>query len=165
LSKVFLHGVNRKIKIKKMENKKNKKVVVVSGYFNPLHVGHLNMIKSAKELGDYLVVIVNSDHQVGLKGSVPFQDEKDRVEIIRSLKWVDEAFLSIDKDRSVCESLRKINPDIFANGGDRNNRNIPEDKVCCELNIKMIENVGGDKIQSSSILIKRAQEKKYEKQS
>jgi len=138
------------------KNKPKKGITVaISGYFNPVHVGHLRLIKAAKKLGDYLVVIVNNDQQVRLKGSIPFMSEKDRVEIVKALKWVDRVFLSIDQDATVCKSLRKIKPDIFANGGDRGRGNIPEEKVCQELNIKMVDNVGGKKIRSSSILLKK----------
>lgn len=135
-----------------------KKIVAVSGYFNPIHIGHLKMFEEAKKFGDYLVVIVNNDHQVGLKGSVPFLSEADRVEIVKAVRWVDEAFLSIDKDKSVCESLRAIKPDIFANGGDRDRGNIPEDIVCEELGIEMIDGVGGEKLRSSSVLLKKVKE-------
>lgn len=138
-----------------MNKNKQKIVVAVSGYFNPIHVGHLNIFRKAKELGDYLVVIINNDHQVKLKGSVPFLSELDRVQIVKAIKWVDKVLLSIDMDKSVCKSLRKINPDIFANGGDRNQKNVLENKVCNELKIKMIDNVGGKKIQSSSILLNK----------
>lgn len=144
-----------------MKNKTKKVVVAVSGYFNPLHVGHLRLMQEAKELGDYLVVIINNDKQVKIKGSVPFMKEKDRVKIVEAIKWVDEVFLSIDTDSSVCKSLDKINPDIFANGGDRNNKNVPEDEVCERLKIKMTDKTGGRKIRSSSILLKKA--KKYKK--
>jgi D-beta-D-heptose 7-phosphate kinase/D-beta-D-heptose 1-phosphate adenosyltransferase len=139
-----------------------KTVVAVSGYFNPLHVGHLEMIELAKSLGDYLVVILNNDEQVKLKGSVPFMPEEDRMKIIQSLKWVDEVFLSIDKDMSVCKSLRAVKPQIFANGGDRHQGEIPESAVCRELNIKMIDGLGS-KIRASSLLIKEAIEKKIGK--
>jgi cytidyltransferase-like protein len=137
-----------------------KTIVAVSGYFNPIHIGHLRMFKEAKKLGDYLVVIINNDHQVGLKGSVPFLPEADRVEIVEAIKWVDEAFLSIDKDGSVCESLRVVKPDIFANGGDRSFKvkNIPEDVVAEEFNIKMVDSIGGDKVRSSSTLLKKINE-------
>lgn len=142
-------------------NKKNKKIkVAVSGYFNPLHVGHLEMIEKAKKLGDYLTVIVNSDFQVKLKASVPFMPEKDRVKIIKALRDVDEVFLSIDKDKTVCKSLAKIKPDIFANGGDRKNLNdVPEYETCQKLKIKMVDGVG-KKIRSSSTLIANAAKKK-----
>ncbi|MFH1232723.1 MAG: adenylyltransferase/cytidyltransferase family protein [Patescibacteria group bacterium] len=129
-----------------------KKIVVVSGYFNPLHIGHLEMIEEAKKLGDYLVVIINNDYQVGLKGSVPFMSQKDRISIVSALKWVDEVFLSIDEDRSVCKSLTKIKPDIFAQGGDRNEGNIPEADICRSFGIKMVDGLG-KKIRSSSTLI------------
>ncbi|MCK5510742.1 adenylyltransferase/cytidyltransferase family protein [Candidatus Parcubacteria bacterium] len=142
-----------------MKNKTKKTVVAVSGYFNPIHVGHLRLMQEAKELGDYLVVIINNDKQVKIKGSVPFMKEKDRVKIVEAIKWVDEAFLAIDTDSSVCESLSKINPDIFANGGDRNDKNVPENEVCERLKIKMTDRTGGSKIRSSSILLKKA--KKY----
>jgi len=144
----------------KLENKKSKKIVVaVSGYFNPLHVGHLEMISKAKKLGDYLIAIVNNDEQVKLKGSVPFMSQTDRLKIVGSLRDVDEVFLSIDKDSTVCASLRKVKPDIFAKGGDRNIGNIPETTVCEECAIKIVDGLG-KKIRSSSILIKQASEKK-----
>ena len=142
---------------------KKKTIVAVSGYFNPIHVGHLELIKTAKAMGDYLVVIINNDRQVGLKGSVPFMRAKDRAEIIKAIRWVDDAFVSIDNDKTVCKSLQKINPDIFANGGDRKNLNdIPEAEICKKLNIKLIDGCG-KKVRSSSILIKRAAKKLLKK--
>jgi len=129
--------------------------VAVSGYFNPLHVGHLEMMEKAKKLGDRLVVIVNNDYQVKLKGSVPFLNQADRLKIISAIKWVDKVFLSIDRDKSVRESLAKVKPDIFAQGGDRHQGNIPEVGVCRRLGIKMVEGLGG-KIRSSSVLIAQA---------
>lgn len=128
--------------------------VCVSGYFNPLHIGHISYINEAKKLGDYLIVIVDNDWQVHLKGSKRCMSDVDRAIILSNLKSVDEVFISIDEDKSVCESLRKIKPDIFANGGDRFLDNIPEVEVCNELGIKMVFNVGGEKIRSSSELIK-----------
>lgn len=128
------------------------KVVVVSGYFDPIHVGHIEMMKLSKELGDKLVVIVNNDHQTALKKGKSFMNENDRVSIIKELGIVDEVFLSIDKDKSVSESLRAIKPDIFANGGDRHVEEVPEAKVCRECGIEMVDGVGA-KIRSSSGLI------------
>ena len=99
---------------------KEKKIrVAVSGYFDPIHVGHLEYLEMAKSLGDFLVVIVNNNHQCSLKKGKFFMDEHDRVKIVQALSCVDEVFLSIDNDRTVCESLDTIKPDIFANGGDR----------------------------------------------
>jgi len=133
------------------------KKVCVSGYFNPLHFGHIQLFQNAKALGDYLIVIINNDQQVKLKGSIPFMKATERAEIIKNLKMVDEVIISIDEDKTVCKTLEKAHPDIFANGGDRKNTNdIPEAEVCNRLGIEMIFNVGGEKSQSSSELIKDA---------
>ena len=139
-----------------MRAKRKKEIVVaVSGYFNPVHIGHINYLKVAKSLGTKLVVIVNNDVQVKLKGAVPFMKEKERMEIVAALKPVNRVVLSIDKDRSVCKTLALIKPDIFANGGDRTNDNIPEVAACQKLGIKMVFGVGGGKVQSSSWLLKK----------
>ena len=124
-------------------------IVAVSGYFDPLHVGHLEYLEMAKQLGDKLIVIVNSDKQAELKKGKSFMNENDRVEIIGALKCVDEVFLSIDEDKSVCKSLEAIKPDIFANGGDRSLSEIPETAVMEKYNIKMVDGLG-EKIRSSS---------------
>ena len=126
-------------------------IVATSGYFDPLHVGHLECLEMAAELGDKLIVIVNSDLQAKLKKGESFMKEEDRMRIVSALKCVDEVFLSIDKDKSQCESLRHINPDIFAKGGDRTSREIPESKVCKELGINIVDGLG-EKIRSSSDL-------------
>jgi cytidyltransferase-like protein len=136
-----------------------KKAVIVSGYFNPLHKGHIEYFKLAKKYGDLLFVIVNNDLQRKKKGSKEFMLEDERITIISSLKVVDEAFLSIDSESDVSKTIKYIfdnnkNLDFyFANGGDQNNETIPERKICSELNIKLIDNLG-DKIQSSSWLLK-----------
>ena len=127
------------------------KKVAVSGYFDPIHVGHLEYLRLAKELGDYLIVIVNNDYQCELKKGKSFMTEEDRVEIVKALGIVDEVFLAVDKDRSVCASLERLRPDIFANGGDRSVGEIPESKVMEKYNIKMVDGLG-DKIRSSSSL-------------
>jgi cytidyltransferase-like protein len=125
------------------------KVVVVSGYFDPIHVGHLELMEKAKSLGDKLIVIVNNDKQVIMKrGKDPFMNQGNRKKLIESIKHVDEAFISIDEDRSVCASLRAIKPDIFANGGDRHQGEVPETSVCRELGIDMVDGQG-EKIASS----------------
>jgi len=140
--------------------KKKTGVVAVSGYFNPLHVGHLEMIEKSRKLGDKLVAIVNNDHQVKLKGSVPFMSQADRLKIVSALKYVDEVFLSIDRDATVCKSLAKVKPNIFANGGDRKSLNdVPEFGVCSKLGIKMVDGLG-KKIRASSKLIAEAAAKK-----
>ena len=125
--------------------------VAVSGYFDPIHVGHLEYLEFAKKLGNKLIVIVNNNHQCALKKGKPFMDELDRVRIVKSLEMVDDVFLSIDTDKSVCKSLEEIKPDIFANGGDRAASEVPESAICRKYNIKMVDGLG-DKIRSSSSL-------------
>ena len=131
------------------------KIVCVSGYFNPLHVGHIEYFQKSKKLGTKLVVIVNNDKQSILKKGTSFMKEDERLKIIRSLKIVDMAILSIDEDRTVCKTLKSVRPDIFANGGDQFNDNIPEKTICDELNILLVDNLG-EKIQSSSWLISKS---------
>ena len=130
---------------------KNKIRVAVSGYFDPIHVGHLEYLKMAKELGDSLVVIVINNYQCNLKKGKPFMDQNDRLEIVKALRFVDEVFLSIDQDRTVCKSLEAVRPNIFANGGDRATSEVPETPICKKYNIKMVDGLG-DKIRSSSNL-------------
>ncbi|CAM3459182.1 adenylyltransferase/cytidyltransferase family protein [Aquirufa ecclesiirivi] len=137
-----------------------KKVVIVSGYFNPIHKGHIEYFQHAKEKGDLLFVIVNNDFQRALKGSKEFQDEKERIFIVENLKMVNQCFLSIDQDRTVRETLKWIYSQYandfdlaFANGGDQNNDTIPERPICTELGIVLLEGLG-NKIQSSSWLLK-----------
>jgi cytidyltransferase-like protein len=136
------------------------KGIIVSGYFNPIHKGHIEYFQNAKSKGDKLFVIVNSDFQRALKGSKEFQDEKERKFIVENLRVVDKCFLSIDKDRTVVESIKMIVKEFedvfqfaFANGGDQNNDTIPERQICEELGIKLIDGLG-EKIQSSSWLLK-----------
>ncbi|GMQ23410.1 hypothetical protein Aoki45_00920 [Algoriphagus sp. oki45] len=137
------------------------KAIIVSGYFNPLHKGHIEYFNHAKAVGDELIVIVNNDQQRALKGSKEFQLEDERMFIVSNIKSVDRVYLSIDKDRTVCETIRKIHQELFgsyhlafANGGDQNNQSIPEVPVCQELGIELIDGLG-DKIQSSSWLLKK----------
>ena len=137
-----------------------KKAIIVSGYFNPIHKGHLEYFNNAKALCDELFVIVNNDHQRKLKGSKEFQKEDERMIIVSNIKAVDKAILSIDQDRTVCETIRMIANDYcteyelgFANGGDQNNDTIPERPICEQMNVTLIDGLG-DKIQSSSWLLK-----------
>jgi D-beta-D-heptose 7-phosphate kinase/D-beta-D-heptose 1-phosphate adenosyltransferase len=138
-----------------------KKAIIVSGYFNPIHKGHLEYFQNAKNLADVLFVIVNSDHQRALKQSKEFQLEDERMLIVSSLKPVDKAVLSIDKDRTVCQTIASIAKDYgqeydlaFANGGDQNNTTIPERPICEKMGIALLDGLG-DKIQSSSWLLKK----------
>ena len=138
---------------------KNKKIVIVSGYFDPLHIGHLEYFELAKKLGDELVVIVNNDKQCELKKGESFMNEKDRLEIVFALGIVDEVLISSDTDGSVCKSLELVvdfHTDefgthydfIFCNGGDRNIEESPETEICKKLGIKMIDGMG-EKIRNS----------------
>ena len=138
-----------------------KKAIIVSGYFNPIHKGHIAYFNNAKALCDVLFVIVNSDHQRALKQSKEFQLEDERMLIVSSLKPVDKAILSVDKDRTVCETIASISNDYgqeydlaFANGGDQNNNTIPERPICEKMGITLLDGLG-DKIQSSSWLLKK----------
>jgi D-beta-D-heptose 7-phosphate kinase/D-beta-D-heptose 1-phosphate adenosyltransferase len=131
---------------------KNEIIVATSGYFDPMHVGHIEYLKLAKKLGDKLIVIVNNDEQAILKKGRAFMPQNERLQIVKELKCVDDVFLSIDKDKSVCKSLEAVKPDIFAKGGDRFSGEIPESTICKNLNIKIVDGLGA-KIQSSSSLI------------
>lgn len=128
---------------------------------NPIHKGHIEYFNNAKANGDYLIVIVNSDLQRSLKGSKEFQNEDERFFIVSNIKSVDQVFLSIDQDRTVCATIKLIHKQLsnkyqlaFANVGDQNNNSIPEVSVCKELGIELIDGLG-DKIQSSSWLLKK----------
>lgn len=136
-----------------MEGKE--KVIVFSGYFDPLHVGHLEGLELAKALGGKLIVIVNSDKQAILKKGFAFMPEGERMKIVKALEFVDDVVLSIDKDRTICKTLEMIKPHIFAKGGDRHAGEIPESAICRELGIEIIDGLGA-KIQSSSELTERA---------
>ena len=125
------------------------KVVVVSGYFDPLHIGHLELIEKAKALGTKLIVILNSDHQCKLKKGKAFMPENEKKKILEALRHVDEVVVSIDKDQTQRETLKMLKPDIFAKGGDRFVGEIPETPICNSLGIKVIDGLG-EKIQSSS---------------
>jgi cytidyltransferase-like protein len=136
------------------------KAIIVSGYFNPIHKGHIEYFQNAKSLGNELFVIVNNDLQRELKGSKKFQDENERAFIIENIRLVDKCFISIDKDRTVIETIKKIFVQyskqyelVFANGGDQNNEIIPEKQLCQDLGIELIDGLG-EKIQSSSWLLK-----------
>ena len=137
------------------------KTIIVSGYFNPLHKGHIDYFKKARSLGDNLFVIVNNDNQRKLKGSKEFMLEDERVLIINELKVTDKVFLSVDKDRSVSLTIEKIHSEYesisqlyFVNGGDQYKTDIPEMEICKKLGIELIDGLG-EKIQSSSWLLNK----------
>ncbi len=140
--------------------KKNKKkvVVAVSGGFDPVHIGHVRMFERARALGDELVVILNNDNWLKKKKGYAFMPQQERKELLESLRVVDRVMLTRHpenpEDMSVSRELRKLKPQIFANGGDRNRGNIPEIATCEEVGCEMVFNIGdGGKVQSSSWLL------------
>jgi D-beta-D-heptose 7-phosphate kinase/D-beta-D-heptose 1-phosphate adenosyltransferase len=143
-----------------MEMKKT--LVIVSGYFNPVHKGHIEYLTRSKDLGDFLYVIVNNDYQRELKGSKPFMMADERKLIIESLKVVDRAMVAVDTEKTVNESIKFImneigsqfNKILFANGGDQNRNTVGEAELCMELGIELADGLG-DKIQSSSWLLNK----------
>ena len=137
------------------------KMIIVSGYFNPFHKGHIEYFHLAKAKGDQLFVIVNNDHQRVLKQSKEFMLEDERVLLVKELAVVNQVVLSTDKDTTVCVALEKIHQDFsknfelfFANGGDQNIDTSPEVPVCKKYGVRLIDGLG-EKIQSSSWLLKK----------
>ncbi|MFA6999628.1 MAG: adenylyltransferase/cytidyltransferase family protein [Candidatus Paceibacterota bacterium] len=152
---------------RKIKKSKKKKVVMVSGGFDPIHIGHIRYIKEAKKLGDFLVVVLNNDNWLRAKKGKEFMCEKDRKEIIEAIAGVDQVIISSHqknpKDMSVCKELIKIKPDIFAKGGDRDEKDsqdpksslYKENQIHRRLGIQIVFNVGyGGKVRSSSELTK-----------
>lgn len=138
--------------------KKRPVVVAVSGGFDPLHIGHVRLFQAARRLGDKLVIILNNDNWLRKKKGFVFMPERERKEVIKALAGVNRVVLTGHKpqttDMSVCAELKRIRPHIFANGGDRTKKNIPEVPLCKAIGCKMVFNVGrGGKIQSSSWLL------------
>ena len=151
-----------------MTIKSKRIIVVVSGGFDPVHIGHVRMFNEAKRLGHELVVILNNDNWLRAKKGYTFMAEDERREIIESFEAVDRVIVSNHppdpSDMSVCDELKMIKPHIFANGGDRTNKNVPEIPVCEEINCEMIYNIGqGGKVQSSSWLVAKVKEKEDRK--
>ena len=136
------------------------RIAVVSGYFNPIHIGHLRMIQAARQLADRLVVIVNNDRQQLMKKGRILMTEDDRLAIVAELRSVDEAFVAVDDDATVVASLRQVrerHPDaelLFCNGGDRSSAgDVPsaETLLADEIGLQLVYGVGGeDKADSSS---------------
>ena len=127
-------------------------IVVASGYFDPLHIGHIEYLNKSASLGNKLIVIVNNDKQAKLKKGKAFMPCSERVKVVRELTNVDIAIESCDEDRTVCKTLALLHPYIFTNGGDQTNDTIPEREICEKMGIQMIDGLGA-KIQSSSLLI------------
>lgn len=134
-------------------------IVAVSGGFDPIHVGHIRLIEAAKKLGDKLVVIINNDNWLIKKNGYVFMPEAERVELVRALEAVDEVVLTEHPKnpdyRHIAFTLLKVKPDIWANGGDKGITNKDEVAACKEIGCKMVSDVGGGKVQSSSWLIEK----------
>jgi len=138
-----------------MTNRTPYTTIMVSGGFDPIHVGHVRMINAAAALGN-VVVVVNSDNWLMRKKGYIFMPFDERAEIIQSIDGVHDVVAVDDTDGTVCSALRLIKPDMFGNGGDRTNKNTPEKALCEEMGIEMVWSLGGGKVQSSSDLVKEA---------
>ena len=129
--------------------------VMVSGGFDPVHIGHIRLIREASQYGD-VIVVANSDEWLYRKKGFNFMPFTHRAEILDSIKGVKFVSSVNDSDGSVCEAIRRIKPTYFANGGDRTDRNTPEKELCEELGIEMLWGVGGeDKLESPNALVER----------
>ena len=143
-------------------SKKKKKIVAVSGGFDPIHIGHVRMIQDARKLGN-VIIFLNTDEWLKRKKGYIFMPWQERAEVLLSIKGVKEVYSAMDDDNTVCEALEFYKPDIFANGGDRKPGLVPEYQVCEKLGIEMAFSVGGDdKPQSSSWLVDKARFAKFD---
>jgi D-beta-D-heptose 7-phosphate kinase/D-beta-D-heptose 1-phosphate adenosyltransferase len=139
------------------------KTIAVSGGFDPIHVGHVRMILKAAEYGD-VIVILNTDEWLEKKKGYAFMRWEERAEILKAISGVVDVVKCIDEDNTVCETLSLLSPTYFANGGDRKEGNVPEEKVCNDLGIEMLWGIGGNnKPQSSSWLVDAVRQKQGEK--
>ncbi len=138
------------------------KSIMVSGGFDPIHIGHVRMIIDAANYGN-VIVVANSDDWLMRKKGYVFMSWEERAEIIRAIRGVVDVVTVDDRDGTVCEAIQRVKPDFFANGGDRKTNNTPEKEVCEALGIEMLWNIGGGKIQSSSELVKKAPASEVEK--
>lgn len=135
---------------------------IVSGGFDPIHEGHIEMIKASAEASDGVIVLVNSDEWLRRKKGKEFQSFKTRKTICENLKGVICALGFNDDDNSASDGIRKARemfPNehlVFANGGDRGKDNIREDAICDELNVDKVFGVGGtNKANSSSWILEK----------
>jgi cytidyltransferase-like protein len=143
-------------------SKKKKKIVAISGGFDPIHIGHVRMIQDARKLGN-VIVFLNTDDWLKRKKGYEFMSWDERAEILLGMKGVKEVYSAMDDDNTVCEALKFYKPDVFANGGDRKIGKVPEYQVCEDLGIEMEFGVGGDdKPQSSSWLVDNVKYKKID---
>jgi D-beta-D-heptose 7-phosphate kinase/D-beta-D-heptose 1-phosphate adenosyltransferase len=144
----------------KTSRKKKSVVVAVSGGFDPVHIGHIRFFRTARSLGDKLVVILNNDNWLTTKKGFVFMPEKERKAVIEAIRHVDRVIITKhgknDPDRTIVRELKVLRPDIFANGGDTRKGNDEENRICLQYGIRPVYGAGGGKIQSSSALAARA---------
>ncbi len=161
ISGIIIPVMEEKERGKEEKEKENGKetVVCVSGYFDPIHRGHIEYLRMASDLGDRLIAILNNDKQAIAKKGFVFMPMDDKIAVLKAIRYVDEVVVSIDEDQTQCRTLEMLKPDIFAKGGDRYAYEIPEAEVCRRLGIRIIDGLG-PKIQSSSELVKKAAESK-----
>jgi cytidyltransferase-like protein len=138
-----------------MSEDNKRPTVMVSGGFDPVHVGHIRMILEAGEYGD-VIVIANTDSWLFRKKGFTFMEWDRRAEILNAIKGVVLVDSVDDSDGTVCEAIRRLKPTYFANGGDRGKKNTPEQDVCEELGVELLWGIGGDyKADASSDLVER----------
>ncbi len=143
---------------KDMYDNKETPTVMVSGGFDPVHAGHIRMIRHAAKYGD-VIIIANSDDWLFRKKGFVFMEYERRIEILNAIKGVILVDSVDDSDGTVCEAIRRLEPTYFANGGDRGRTNTPEQAVCEEIGVKLLWGVGGEeKLQSSSELTKKGRD-------
>ena len=143
---------------KNMFDKTDEATVMVSGGFDPVHAGHIRMIREAAQYGN-VIIIANSDDWLYRKKGFVFMEYERRVEILNAIKGVILVDSVDDTDDTVCEAIRRLKPDYFANGGDRGKKNTPEQQVCEELGVTLLWGIGGEeKLQSSSDLAKKVRD-------
>ncbi len=146
----------------KHSSRNNSRIILASGHFDPIHIGHCEYLEKARKLGSRLIVIVNNDTQAFKKKGYVFMPQEDRVQIVRSLRCVSDAFISVDEDESVRLSITRARRKYgaiyaFAKGGDRYAREIPEAQICKDYGIRIIDGLG-DKLRSSSALVDKLNE-------
>ena len=143
---------------RKEEESTKKATVMVSGGFDPVHAGHIRMIRHAAQYGE-VIVVANSDDWLYRKKGFVFMEYDRRIEILNAIKGVILVDSVDDTDGTVCEAIRRLQPTYFANGGDRGKTNTPEQAVCEELGVKLLWGIGGEeKLDSSSDLAKKVRD-------
>jgi len=133
--------------------------ILLSGGFDPIHIGHLRMIQAAKAYRSEVMIALNSDEWLCWKKGYTFMDWGERAELLRGYH-VQVCHVD-DRDGTVCEALERVRPHYFGNGGDRVEPNPKEHEVCERLGIIEVFNLGGRKVQSSSELVHRSKERMH----